>query len=207
MMDKKNQNLEQEISTWENELRQGSSLLEQLDHYEKSYQTTFDPSDYEEFIAHLSNYDVHCIELATKYRQSQANKDPLDKNTITASSVAINLSDIFVEYIKDKGSIEPKTSEGYTRHFNLFIRITNITTTQELSVLSVRRYKNILAELPPRVGQDKKFINKSIDSILEMEYPSKLAFKTMKENLVTVRSFLKWLSVQMYIETDLSGLS
>jgi len=206
-MDEKNQDLEQEISTWEKELRQGASLLKEIDNYEKSYQITFDSSDYEEFITHLSNYDVHCIDLATKHRQSQVKKVSLCNSiSSTASSSTKNLSSIFKDYIKDKGSIEPKTSEGYTRHFNLFIRITNISTIEELSVLSIRRYKTILAQLPPRVGQDKKFINKPIDSILKMKYPKKLAFKTMKENLVTIRSFLQWLSVQMYVKNDLSGL-
>lgn len=205
MMDKKIQNIEQDISQWENELKLGSSLLEQIDSYENSYHSTFDSSNYDEFVSQLSNYDVRCIELVTKYRQSQATESPPNKSISTEPHSQV-LSKIFNEYLVDKGSIEPKTSEGYTRHLNLFIRITNITTIKDLSVLSVRRYKNIIALLPPRVGQDKKFINKSIDNILKMDYPNKLAFKTMKENLVTMRSFLKWLSIQMYIQTDLSGL-
>ena len=39
-----------------------------------------------------------------------------------------------------------------------------------------------------------------------MKTSQQIAFKTLKENFATIRSFLKWLSLHMYVENDFSGL-
>ena len=205
MTDRKISNLEQEISDWQVKMRRGTTLLDEFKSFDSSYEQTYSTDTYEEFIAHLSDEDIFCLELVSKHN-AQKTQDTGSPNTPNTTIPTSSLQSLFSEHLHDKGALEQKTLDGYERRFKLFIRITGATTIQDITRDAIRHYRSTLPKLPPRLEQNKAYSGKSIEQILQINHPKYIAFKTAKENFVTIRSFLTWLSTQQYIDRDFSAL-
>jgi len=64
MTERKISTLEDPISDWQVKMRRGSAILDELENFESSYEQTCSTDTYEEFITHLSDYDIDCLNLA-----------------------------------------------------------------------------------------------------------------------------------------------
>ena len=200
--------IEQDIYADNDQVQRGNEILRELEQFKDLRGKLY---DYEEFITQLSNDDIYCLELASKHQFSKSKQLTVTSpRTVTADGSnqypPFVLKDLFATHLKEKGALESKTVEGYTRHFELFLRITDAITTTDITPKILQHYKATLPQLPPRLQQDKAFTGKTINQILAMTYPKPMAFKTVKEKFVAIRAFLKWLSLQEYVEKDLSPM-
>lgn len=207
VVEKKLPSLEENITNYEAMLRNGKRISEELVLFEKSYQTNFDSTFQSEFITHLNEYDIECLNLFDEHQSKNKHKPEKLSDAPSTNTSSKLLSTAFEEYTNDGAEVEPATLRGYHRHFDLLLKITGLTYLSELNIDAIRKYKTTLPLLPPNLSQNKRLSGLSIKQVLEQQpFEKTLSPKSIKTSSTLVKSFLKWLFVQQYLKNDLSGL-
>ncbi|TVM17091.1 hypothetical protein DPQ33_09835 [Oceanidesulfovibrio indonesiensis] len=108
------------------------------------------------------------------------------------------------KYIEDKNpGWSPKSRIDMPPKLRQFVKIVgyDLPFTQ-LDRDAMRKYRDMMENLPARYEQKKIYRDKSFEEILAMDIPDeeKLAAKSLENRFIIIRSFLNWCEDEGYIE-------
>ena len=115
------------------------------------------------------------------------------------------LTDIINKYLDDKLSNKRISKESIPdtqgRLFNL-VDILGDVYINDITREDVRKFRNILTQLPPNRAKSKVYRDKSIEEILKIKIDKKLSTRTVNTSLEAVSSLFEWCVKEQIIPTN-----
>ena len=199
---------EYQLNEWEKKIRHGLKVLDELERYDANYENAnssdacYDSTLKDEYMAHLSDYDIECLELATKERHNNLQQVQTAPQQLPNSPTSLHTK--FEEYIAEKGHIRDKTIRAYRSCFKQFQKLTGANTTNDLSVQVIRQYKIDLTNLPHKLPPSAT--PQTIKKLIAAGTGKTISLHTVNMHTQSISSFLKWLFIQQYVDQDFSNL-
>lgn len=201
---------EHQLNEWEKKVRHGLKVLNELERYDANYENAssldicYDSTLKDEYLAHLSDFDIECLELATEEKYKNSLKPQPHTTPQQPSSPPTLLTTVFDEFVGEKGHIQDKTIRAYRSCFKQFQKLTGANTTNDLSIQTIRQYKSDLTKLPLKLPPSATA--QTIKRLITAGTHKTISLHTVNMHTQTISSFLKWLFSQQYITQDLSNL-
>jgi len=104
------------------------------------------------------------------------------------------LSEVIQHYVaeKEKNSWTEKSKQENESSLNLFLEAMGDGPINEINRRQISEFKVTLQKLPPNMNKVKKYRDKSIRELLEMDIDKTLSVRTINKNLTRVSSLFKY---------------
>ena len=137
-------------------------------------------------------------------------KKPAEQISQTSQSGAHNavekdtslLSEVIQNYVaeNEKGNWTEKTKQENESSLNLFLEVMGDVPIKTLNRRQISEFKAVLQKLPPNRNKVKKYRDKSIQQLLEMNIDKTLSLRTINKILTRVGSLFKYAIQEGFIE-------
>jgi len=103
------------------------------------------------------------------------------------------LSEVIKRHVSEaKVKWNPKTVSTHTSTLNLFVEVVGDVPIQSITRKKVGEFKDVLKKLPPNMRKVKKYRDKTIPQILEMDVKKTLATLTINDHLQRISSMFEY---------------
>ncbi len=120
----------------------------------------------------------------------------------TVEKDAYLLSTVIKNYVaeNEKGNWTEKTKQETESSLNLFLEVMGNVPIKTLSRRQISEFKAVLQKLPPNRNKVKKYRDKSIQQLLDMNLDKTLSLRTINKILTRVGSLFKYAIQEGFIE-------
>lgn len=115
------------------------------------------------------------------------------------------LTEIINKYLDDKlsnRSIQKVSFPDTKRRLFNLVDILGDVYVNDITRENVRKFRDILKQLPPNRTKSKKYRDKSIEEMLKMKIGNKLSTKTVNTSLEAVSSLFEWCVKEQIVSTN-----
>jgi integrase len=112
------------------------------------------------------------------------------------------LSEVIKNYVteNEKANWTEKTKQENESSLNLFLEVMGNVSIKTLNRRQISEFKAVLQKLPPNRNKVKKYRDKSIQQVLEMDIKKTLSVRTINKILTRVGSLFKYAIQEGYVE-------
>lgn len=123
----------------------------------------------------------------------------------TKKTKKYRITEIINKYLDDKlsnRSIKKVSIPDYQKRLFNLVEILGDVYINDITREDVRKFRDILIQLPPNRTKSKKYRDKSIEEMLKMKIGKKLSTKTVNTSLEAVSSLFEWCVKEQIVSTN-----
>jgi integrase len=143
--------------------------------------------------AQLKGIDIEKKQMLGDYSDDKYIDSPIALKETTKDSDSKLLSKVIGKYVSEvKVQWKPKTESTHMATLKLFEEIIGDVPIQTITRKRVGEFKDVLKKLPPNIRKVKKYRDKTISQILQMNIKKTLATQTINNHLQRVCSMFEY---------------